>query len=111
MWKEGGWTRHAKLNPPPDFRLARIISETQFNDNYGAKMIYISLYKRRYVIKNFLFNIIIFLSHIYSLSRTFEVLVVYLEILYSAFIITCLRKTMVLAAGPGDVAPPYGYVA
>jgi hypothetical protein len=62
-------------------------------------------------LKTSYFNTKIFLSHIYSLSRTFEVLVVYFEILYSAFAITFPRKTMVLAAGAGDVAPPYGYVA
>jgi hypothetical protein len=96
MWKEGGWTRHAKLNPPPDFRLARIISETQFNDNYGSKDdLCITLQTRIMWLKTSYFNIKIFLSHIYSLSRTFGMLVVYFEILYSAFIITFPRKTIV----------------
>ena len=96
MWKEGGWTRHAKLNPPPDFRLARIISETQFNLNYGSKDdLFITLQTQIMWLKTSYFNIKIFLSHIYSLSRTFGVLVVYFEILYSAFIITFPRKTIV----------------
>jgi hypothetical protein len=80
---------------PPDFRLARIIRETQCIDEFRSKDdLYITLQTQIMRLKTY-FNTKIFLSHIYSLSRTFEVLVVYFEILYSAFIITFPRKTTV----------------